>query len=672
MFHKQDSSVLSKGKKSVDVPLKKSDCKKLMQTVHQTLGGIDNNNNNDKNEALVSSIFMNGSLMSRKLLHPQLHKVVLYFRLPSSANGKQHQTQQQQQDATVITSWPFQSTTQCVWMTIDVGPSQLIHVPTVALLSVLLPSSSIDLPTVVVPSAVSKFVCRGAHIMRAGILSIPTTSTNHGIVAIKVHGNPQAFAVGKLTKDTTPQTIGDNARGVGVKVYTCYGDDLWKQQQSQSHSAQEGIINPMGGACFDNGNYGNVGFMEGKIVRPIVAVEEDSDDDDDDDESPTDASSEAPTKDANADSSQQEQEAGAHDETLVTDDSTTNTADTNDAILHQAMCEALVNIKDSQLPMTSTNLYAQHVKPRFSTPTIDIKSTSWKKFNTYLQYQMESNEQLVTCKAHGTDPMGYLTAIDRQHPDLRGRKKDVPQDGSCKKKVAIVALYIVPHHFVDMLRLDRDDVKAVTAKSEERCGTGMLTVPEARAILDTYITKNKVLTTSSDVRLDAALTHVLFKKERAPPESLSKKELYKRWLDKMNPAYAIVEMPGSRIQKLGRGQPPKVLIEVSLRQGRKKYSTKVRGLEDYDIDPVAFSRDVTRRFACSSTIETEPVGRAALKKGHVELDFQGHLLEELRALLLGDEKLSSHGGAKDSEYCLPKNSIEVVLKKNVPSRKPRK
>jgi translation initiation factor 2D len=140
----------------------------------------------------------------------------------------------------------------------------------------------------------------------------------------------------------------------------------------------------------------------------------------------------------------------------------------------------------------------------------------------------------------------------------------------------------------------------------------------------------------------------------------------------MEPAFALVEMPGNHIAKLGRGKPPQVWIEVSLRQGRKKYSTKVRGLEDYGIDPVAFLREVTKRFACSGIVETEPEGRAALKKGCVELDFQGNLAEELQALLLGDEKLSSHGGAKDSEYSLPKSAIDVVLKKNVPTKKPRK
>ena len=67
------------------------------------------------------------------------------------------------------------------------------------------------------------------------------------------------------------------------------------------------------------------------------------------------------------------------------------------------------------------------------------------------------------------------------------------------------------------------------------------------------------------------------------------------------------------------------------------------------------SNDVSHRFSCSSTIETNPVGRAALTKGRVELCSQGHLSEELTALLTGDETLSSHCGVKGGDYkeCAP-------------------
>jgi translation initiation factor 2D len=318
--------------------------------------------------------------------------------------------------------------------------------------------------------------------------------------------------------------------------------------------------------------------------------------------------------------------------------------------------------------MTTANFYAQHVIPhRPPDTTIELKLTTWKKFGTYLKEMVDCG--LVTVMPHGTNPMGYLTGIDRKHVNVRGYKKEKTSK-SQTTKLQVVNFYIIPHHFGTKLRLDDDAVKAANAKSDHRRCTGMLTVPEARAILEQHVTDNELNVSSGEVRLDGALTDLLYKKQNAPPETLSRKDLNQKWIDKMEPAYALVEMPGNQIIKSGRGTVPRVSIEVSLRQGRK-FITRLRGLEDFDIDPVAFTKDVSKRFACSGAIETDAVGREALKKGRVELVFQGHLIEELRALLLGDERLSSHGGARKSDYCLPKTVIDVVLKKGVPAKKPK-
>ena len=62
--------------------------------------------------------------------------------------------------------------------------------------------------------------------------------------------------------------------------------------------------------------------------------------------------------------------------------------------------------------------------------------------------------------------MGYLKGINRKHEDLRGIKKDKKR---CiqTKKLAVVNLYIVPHHFVSLQRWDPDAVRAMNAKSDE-------------------------------------------------------------------------------------------------------------------------------------------------------------------------------------------------------------
>lgn len=691
MFHKEHSSVGSSvGKKSVDVALRKSDRRALLQVASQILSknhAESTSENNNKLQQLLQAAFLQGTLSARKLTHPQLNRVQLYFRSahPKEENG----------------IWPYSYTMQCVWMTVDLGPSyKPIHCPTIALLAVVLGlqkeglSTCTNIPTIMVPWPVSKYLTRGANLMRAGMRSLPETTWPGEMVAVCVQGNPQPFCIGRLTSQTTQETIGPDSTGIGVEVWNCLGDDLWRHQLVKSSDDQDLLtLNPAGGAPYDNGYYGNVGFLHENskflVVRPIVDV---PDDDSEEEEAPEHSAS-IPSEANDNEEVQQLSEEVTH---LSTDESPENVnqalqldesekpmdppdndraedddESVHDALLHDTVCKALVHVNKSDLPMTTANFYAQHVlKHRPPNSTIQLKLTRWKKIGPYLSEQADRG--LIELKPQGTNPVGFVTTINRSHFDLRGISKTASVVPS-KKKTAIVNLYLVPHHFVQLLRLDPDDVSAVHAKSEERRGTGMLTLPEVRAISDRYISKNELLVDSGKVQLDGALTDALYKKHTAPPPStLSRKDFAAKWIEKMEPAYALVEMPGSRITKLGRGSPPKVSIEVALRSGRK-YVTRVRGLEEYGIDPHGFTQNVSKRFACAGAVETEvPPGRMALRKGRVECEFQGHLVEELRALLMGDESLTTHGGAKGSEYSLPKGAISVELKKGVPAKKKKK
>jgi translation initiation factor 2D len=474
------------------------------------------------------------------------------------------------------------------------------------------------------------------------------------------------------------------------------------------------VINEQGGAPFDNGNYGNVGFLEGKMVRPIMTIDDDEHDYDDNDDNEEDnqtgnvartmlahgtnpssgiqdngqlptegnedhnvANGDAPlisvesleVSDLNDSTASQPKvdtscEGDAHD---TVDD---NDENPEDVLLHQAVCKALVNLKDKELPMATSIFYANHVLPsRPPDTSIELKRTSWKKFGPYL-LEMQREELLVLSADKDKNPAGFIKSVNRQHLDLRGIKKEIMVDpNGTKSKLSIVTLYIIPNHFVDLMGLNIDDVKATNAKSEDRRGTGFLTQPEVRAMLDHYLTSNELLNRGT-ATLDAPLTAALFKKDPNPPTSISRKDLNDRWMSAMEDAYALVEMPGSKILKLKRGSPPKVLLEVEKRQN-KKFITRVRGVEEYGIHAEDFCRDVAKRFACSGAVETDVGRRAALKKNQVELVFQGNLVEELRALLVGDDRLSTHGGVKGSDYCVPKQSIEVDLKKGVPVKKSR-
>jgi len=702
-------------------------------------------------------------------------KVVLYVRSPSSIatpvdsspsstvlttkNHRHTDTEEEEEDTAneeepCLIQWPYQQQPQCVWIQGLSHGEVVWELPSLALMSVLppqwyllpppatttnpststtlLPSMSNSLtqcpPTYVcwVPRAVSKYLCRGAHLMRAGIIQVQalgeSTSHTHDnndnnnnimkkkkhpnslypIALVVVMGNPQAMAVGILHPDMlTNATNEQEPKGVGVTIVSCYGDDIWKKQlppKTQRNGQMIGIENPYLStmvedknvikAVYDAGQYGNPGFLEGTHVVPIVTkvsnkVEED-------DERSEDECSTTNEEQGNAESTVNHAE-DAPPPAIVSDaevDAAVDTVEENDKILHAAVCTALCRLTKQDLPMTMATFYAKYVlENRPPNTTIVLKQTRYKKFSKYVQEHTDLLQTGPDPSAKKTkDPLAMLVGFDKKHEDLRpymlaAKAEAASQGGSlrsdAKRKLVLVDLYCIPHHFQSLLRLDPDVVRASNASSEGRKNSGMLTLKEVRAVLDDYITRESLtIDGTSNVQLDGPLTDALYRQKKNKnattniPMALSRKDLADLWKSKMETAFALVEMPGNRILRLGRGVPPLITIEVQKRQS-KKFVTYVRGLEDYDIEAPAFGKDVSYRFACSHSVEDDPKDRAALRKGRVELVFQGNLADELEALLLGDETVTSHGGAKDSDYRLPKNSIEFVLRKGVPARKRR-
>jgi translation initiation factor 2D len=276
-----------------------------------------------------------------------------------------------------------------------------------------------------------------------------------------------------------------------------------------------------------------------------------------------------------------------------------------------------------------------------------------------------------------------LVGYDKNHEDVHGLSKTAlamaSSAANTKSKLVLINLYRIPSPVALLLKLNPDDVAAANATSEERRGTGMLTSPEVKKIVEAYITQENLVNQmrKDEIIMDGPLTDALFppkqqKKMLEPtPAIMKRKEVMQQFIARLEPAYALVQMPGSKITSLQKGIPPKVTIEVSMRASRK-FVTRVKGMEAYGIDGTVLSKDVSKRLACSATVDIEAsAGRAALKKGCVELAFQGNIVEELEALLTGDESLSSHGGIKNSDYAIPLSVLDVVLRKNVPPKKKR-
>ncbi len=697
MFQKEGSFIITKGKKSKDnTPLKKSIRRKLRDDFLASI--VTQEVNVDHIKEQVDFIFLDSKSevsirkLKRKDATSNAGATNVYSRTPNPSSS----------DDAHLNFWPYSRFSQVLMLEVD-----KILLPSLALLAVLPVDILNTLPTVVVPPIVSKYLCRGADCMRSGMLSLP--DSHNGWVVIRVLDNAQPFAVGFVTKGTNPSTIGAETKGVGVRVVTCYGDEIYKSQfDKTAKPLTTGLISEIGGGIFDDGNYGNVGFIEGKRVFGLVK-QGGGDEYNESEENDVDETSDIQKSVKNVDLSNSENqdrqikiaigddinsEAEINaDARLVSDEVESSSVDDPESILLQAFHDACVRISKSQLPMAASEFYSQHILPaRKEGSFINLKETKWKKVGTFLMDQATLG--VITVGTSNSDPVASLKSIDRSHADLRdARKRKKEQDksasggttASAKNKLALANLYIIPKNIVTLMKLDEDDVKASNAKSEDRRGTGFLTAPECREILNRYILQNKLVDQFDPemVTMDGPLTDALFRKSKKQlkteatgknryDESVTRKDVNTRWLERMDKAYAIVSMPGSVITSMKRGEPPKVSFVVESRQSKRKFVTRVRGLEEYGVNPEHFANDVSKRFACSSSIEREAAGRETLKKGHVECIFQGNLVDELSALLLGDEKLSSHGGSKNSDYCLPKGVFEIDLRKGVPGGKKRK
>lgn len=590
--------------------------------------------------------------------------------------------------------------------------------------------------------------------MKSGIRSFPppwALRQSKGVVAISVIGNPQPVAVGTIEKglfrdycysknanrgegggenrdwkEEVINLVGPGKKGVGVTIVNCYGDDLWKGSLPAktgsfgNHAVPTtkggAVRNPIGGGIYDDGNFGNTGFVDGKFVYPILKSAGDSDNETEEDEvdngsaemeqlnlsDPCDNESVPDSDDVMAGTasenanSNQEAEGQTEKEAGEEADSVPN----HDDILLYACYSSLILMLSSKapLPIPVSTYYAKNLLAAVSPtgPKLDMKKTSHKKIGPFLKELESIGVIKLGASKDGKDRCAFLSDIAKTHPELirfkKQWRKDIEASGgdvstmtsasaSQETKLAIVDLFIVPHNVANALKLDKDTVTAANAKTDERRGTGFLTKTECRAVIENYIESEELVDPKAKARVmvNGPLGDVLYrpsKKDKESgqniPSSVDRKDLLDSWMRKMDVGHALVQMPGSKILHLKRGQPTPVDIEVEFRQGnRKKFLTRIRGMEEYGIEGESLSHDISHRFACSATIETAPVGRPALKKGRVELVFQGHLSEELTALLSGDEKLTSHGGVKGGEYNVPKCVINVVLRKGVPARKKR-
>jgi hypothetical protein len=223
---------------------------------------------------------------SQEVQHKPPH-TILYYRDPDDKPASVASLKPLNSSSTL---WPYTHKPQCVWIQWE----SLIDLPTVALLSILPWSAS--LPSVVVSYEAAAMVCSGSSSFletstERMILSVPATTS--WVVAVTMKENPQPLAVGLLPASWLGKLYNYQNKSKGqaqagtqtnqivskdgvLRILTCYGDDLWREQSVNVNDAMvyrrhtSRARSELGGDCFDCGHYGNLGFKNGKSVYSLA------------------------------------------------------------------------------------------------------------------------------------------------------------------------------------------------------------------------------------------------------------------------------------------------------------------------------------------------------------------------------------------------------------------
>ena len=581
MFRKEGSA--SNGKK--ETSLRRSDMRKLRDRfLEDYQEPLDTQTSEIIQDAFGCASTNATILRSKVRIHGDT--ITIFVRCPTSSN-----------------IWPYIESSQPILIEMETTSNQPILIPHLSLLSIL-PNY---LPNVIIPSPASKYICRGADLMKAGVIQLPSRCPSGSIVSISVYGNPQPFAVGTLTSHSDEMSIGPGTKGVAVKILFSYGDDLWKLQCPKQNKS----------LSWDNGHYNNPGFINGEIVLPLEEHAEDNDDNKDDN------SYLENNNDVNTALSSKVEDINIHEPNLnqtqlTTDDTQIHDPQISEQTIHEelllnAFYKAIVVPNEPiSLPLPVSVFYAKHILPaRPPNTTIDLKKTRYKKIGIFLLEQAETGIISVEASKDKKDKVAFLSAIDKSNIQFRTIKKQYqPITQSKATKIAIVSLYCIPAHFIPILRLNKDDVNATNAKSVERRGTGYLTRPECVAILNQYIESENLMDTydPAEIILNGPLCDTLYKQKKKTntenfvyPTGASRKDINDKWMAHMEKAHAIVRMPGNEILSMKRGEPSKILITVTRGIGAKRFITRVRGMEEVRLFCISIFLCSSSFFVCNLT-----------------------------------------------------------------------
>ncbi|KAF3917170.1 Ligatin [Dactylellina cionopaga] len=302
-------------------------------------------------------------------------------------------------------------------------------------------------------------------------------------------------------------------------------------------------------------------------------------------------------------------------------------------------------------PLQSSYVLANLIIPKLPSPNpnYSIQKTSWKKIQKMLK-QMDK-EELLKIKERGGDVVVYAVNWDcnkltsfTPYPIIvpRQRKKKAEDNGegtssssSAPSAIKVVELYkALPKKLDAIYNASGTSSKSFyTASQLRETLYKYFASPDPKDPSETLVSA----TNARMVKINPILADLLLDDSRPADAKLlqvgqATRDLLAEKFVKAHQQYYRIISPSGEESKPRAGQPPKVVLTLESRQG-KKTVTRVKGMEVFGVDVGKFM-DELKAVAASSVTKAAVEGGGKAAEGMVEVMVQGDKSAEVERLLL--------------------------------------
>ncbi|EPS40105.1 hypothetical protein H072_6061 [Dactylellina haptotyla CBS 200.50] len=496
------------------------------------------------------------------------------------------------------------------------------------------------LPVVYTHAGVMEKVYGGADLMMPGVIGARRKDSNDGVkkgevVGVADYKNENVVLAVGIAETHIGVDGGRGEKGKGVRILHWAGDELWglggsgvnppdsldvAWTNSGTEAEQDGGVSLEGLNIGDGGEEVSDKLDKGKAPEKLPEDDEDSDEP---------QFPELTT--AEIDSAFRNALIYSLHSVLASTDRSTNA--------HHAL----------NFPIPSSSVLLNLIIPKLPSqnPNYTIQKTSWKKIQKMLK-QMDKDD-LIKIKERGGDVLVYAVNWDcnkitsfvpypiiSPKPKRQKKTEDAgagPSNGTTGT-IKVVEVYKPPAKVAIIYEATGTSTKAFYTASQVR------DTLYKYFISPTPSDPSETLVSASNARvisLNPILAKLLLNDTKGPDVQMLKSGtatrdfLAERFVREHQQYYTIIS-PSGEESKPKTGQPPKIVVTLESRQG-KKLVTRIKGMEVFGVDVGKFM-DELKSVAASSVTKGPIEGGGKAAEGMVEVMVQGDKNAEVEKLLV--------------------------------------